>query len=199
MARFNCIPPVTGNLGPVVIYEMYGRYFMRTTSSLTRERVKKDPAFGRTRELASLLAKASRMAAAVYAVLPADKKMSGLYRKLTGEAMYWLCNQWTVAEVKEYLQRMYLRPLGIQLVPAKAPVVKKPQQRVVADKPLPEEKQLPVTRANKRIAASQHRSTVKRHPLRVIPATTPARRSSALVHLWVREHPARRVAGIESS
>lgn len=125
MARFNCIPPVTGNLGPVVIYEMYGRYFMRMTSSLTRERVKKDPVFRRSREMAGLLAKASRMAAEVYALVPAAKKEKGLYRKLTGEAMYWLCNQWTAAEVMEYLQRMYLRPAGMRLVKAKAPVVAK--------------------------------------------------------------------------
>ena len=73
MAWFKGIPPVTGTFGPVCIYKMYGRYFMRTRSSLTGKRVKKDPAFRKTIEYASLLGKASRIASAVYAGLSAHQ------------------------------------------------------------------------------------------------------------------------------
>ena len=107
MAWFKGIPPVTGTIGPVCIYKMYGRYFMRTRSSLTGERVKKDPAFRKTMEYASLLAKASRIASAVYAGLPAHQKQHALYRKLTGEAMTWLKYGWEEAAVLQWLQQRW--------------------------------------------------------------------------------------------
>ncbi|NII27370.1 hypothetical protein HB364_19935 [Pseudoflavitalea sp. X16] len=107
MAKFTGIPPITGTIGPVCIYKMYGKYFMRTASSLTGKRVKKDPAFRKTMQYAGLLAKASRIASAVYRTLPADRKQHSLYRKLTGEAMTWLKEEWTVEEVLAYLLKMY--------------------------------------------------------------------------------------------
>lgn len=107
MAWFNSIPPFTGTYGPVCIYKMYGRYFMRTRSSLTGERVKKDPAFRKTMQYAGLLAKASRIGSAVYAQVPADRKQHSLYRRLTGEAMCWLKYQWKEADIIEYLTKQY--------------------------------------------------------------------------------------------
>ncbi|NII28234.1 hypothetical protein HB364_24335 [Pseudoflavitalea sp. X16] len=107
MAKFTGIPPITGTIGPVCIYQMYGQYFMRTRSSLTGERVKKDPAFRKTMEYASLLAKASRIGSVVYAALPADKKQHSLYRKLTGEAMFWLKHEWSVEDVLSFLLKVY--------------------------------------------------------------------------------------------
>lgn len=108
MARFKGIPPVTGTFGPVCIYKMYGRYFMRSRSSLTRKRVKRDPAFRKTMEYATLLGKASRIASAVYAGLPADQKQHALFRKLTGEAMTWLKYGWRQEEVLQWLQQCCL-------------------------------------------------------------------------------------------
>jgi hypothetical protein len=105
MAWFNGIPPVTGTIGPVCIYKMYGRYFMRTRSSLTGERVKKDPAFRKTMEYATLLATASRIGSVVYAGLPAHQKQHALYRKFTGEAMKWLKYGWKEEEVLQWLQQ----------------------------------------------------------------------------------------------
>lgn len=202
MALFNCIPPVTGNLGPVVIYQMHGRYFMRTTSSLTRERVQKYPAFGRTRELAGLLAMASRMASRVYGLLPAEKKAKGLYRTLTGEAMYWLCNQWTAAEVMEYLQRMYLRPTGVRRVKAKAPVVAiRPSQSKGLVK-----KAIVVPLSGKLATASQstskQRLSIPAPGIFLLPVRFPAnsfRSANTLLQAMQRGSPVRMVAGIESS
>ncbi|WP_315822116.1 hypothetical protein [Paraflavitalea speifideaquila] len=110
MARFNCIPPVTGTIGPVCIYQMYGKYFLRTRSSLTGQRVKKDPAFRKTMQYAALLGKASRIASTVYAALSAHKKQHALYRKLTGEAMTWLKYEWAATDIIDYLLKQYGEP-----------------------------------------------------------------------------------------
>lgn len=107
MAKFTGIPPITGTIGPICIYKMYGKYYLRTRSSLTGKRVKKDPAFRKTMEYARLLAKASRIGSAVYAVLPADQKQHSLYRKLTGEAMYWLKHEWSTEDVLAFLLKLY--------------------------------------------------------------------------------------------
>lgn len=107
MARFEGIPLVTGTIDAVCIYKMHGRYFMRSRSSLTGERVKKDPAFHKTMEYAALLAKASRVGSTVYAGLTAHQKQHALYRKLTGEAMTWLKYGWQEAAVLEWLQQRY--------------------------------------------------------------------------------------------
>lgn len=115
MARFDCIPPVTGTIGPICIYKMHGQYFLRTRSSLTGKRVKKDPAFRKTMMYAALLGKASRIGSAVYAMLPSERKQHGLYRKLTGEAMQWLKYQWEEKDIIEYLQQQYLQqPISIR-------------------------------------------------------------------------------------
>ncbi|WP_315823558.1 hypothetical protein [Paraflavitalea speifideaquila] len=45
--------------GIITCYKMYGAYFIRTKSSLTGKRVKKDKRFARTRHNASVLAMAS--------------------------------------------------------------------------------------------------------------------------------------------
>ncbi|NII28889.1 hypothetical protein HB364_27675 [Pseudoflavitalea sp. X16] len=107
MARYDTIPPVTGTFDTFCIYKMYGRYFLRSRSSLTGERVKKDPAFRKTMQYAALLAKASRIGSAVYALVPADRKQHSLYRKLTGEAMTWLKYQWKEEDIIAYLTKQY--------------------------------------------------------------------------------------------
>lgn len=107
MAKYNGIPPFTGTRGPLCIYKMYGRYYLRSTSSLTGKRVKKDPAFRKTMQFAALMAKASRIASAVYAALPAGKREHLLYRKLTGEAMQWLKYQWKEEDIIAYLLQHY--------------------------------------------------------------------------------------------
>ncbi|MBO9566582.1 MAG: hypothetical protein J7621_27660 [Niastella sp.] len=114
MARFEGVPLVIGTIGAVCIYKMHGRYFMRSRSSLTSERVKKDAAFRKTMEYATLLARASRIGSAVYAGLPARQKQHALYRKLTGEAMTWLKYGWKETDILEWLQQRYT-PQAINL------------------------------------------------------------------------------------
>ncbi|NII26648.1 hypothetical protein HB364_16280 [Pseudoflavitalea sp. X16] len=107
MAKYTGIPPLTGTIGPICIYKMYGQYYIRTRSSLTGKRVKKDPAFRKTMQYAALLGKASRIGSAVYAALPEHRKQHALYRKFTGEAMTWLKYQWTEEDIVTYLIKQY--------------------------------------------------------------------------------------------
>ncbi|WP_276481411.1 hypothetical protein [Paraflavitalea pollutisoli] len=112
MARFEGIPIMTGTIGPVCIYKMFGRYYMRTSNPLSGDRVKKDPAFQKTMQYAALLSRASRIASSVYASLPARRRQHTLYRKLTGEAMTWLKYQWKDEEIVAYLIRQYGQPVA---------------------------------------------------------------------------------------
>lgn len=132
MAWFEGIPLVTGTIGPVCIYRMHGRYFMRSRSSLTGERVKKDPAFRKTMEYATLLARASRIGSAIYASISTDRKRHALYRKLTGEAMTWLKYGWREADVLEWLQQRYT-PQEIKLF------FRQEEQRMTVETPETEE------------------------------------------------------------
>lgn len=87
MARLRKPPPFYGTRHGICVYQMYGEDFVRKASSLTGERVKKDPAFTSTMAYAALLKKASWLASSVYAMLPGYRKKHSLYRKLTGAAM----------------------------------------------------------------------------------------------------------------
>src|SRR5215813_12184301 len=118
MARFDTIPPFRGTSGPLCIYKMHGRYYLRSRSSLTGERVKKDPAFQKTMQYAGLLSRGSRIASTVYALVPAERKQHQLYRKLTGEAMTWLKYQWKEEDIIAYLTKQFA---GKELPPKEAP------------------------------------------------------------------------------
>jgi hypothetical protein len=86
---------------------MFGQYYIRSRSSLTGKRVKKDPAFRKTMQYAAWLATASRIASGVYAMLSVQHKKLTLYRKLTGEAMTWLRYQWKEEDITAYLLKQY--------------------------------------------------------------------------------------------
>ncbi len=87
---------ITGCYDNICFYKMDGQYYARTKSSLDGKRVKKDPAFRKTRWHSDLLARSSKIAAAVYRDLPKEK---GLFRKLTGQAMRLLKEGKTTEEV----------------------------------------------------------------------------------------------------
>lgn len=90
---------ITGSYYNLCFYEMQGRYFLRMKSSLSRKRVKSDPAFAKTMFYANLLGNAAKIASIVHRSLPKDKKEKGLYRKLTGKAMQWLKEGFDVEQV----------------------------------------------------------------------------------------------------
>lgn len=107
MARLTSIPPFVGTIGPVTVYMMYERYFIRTRSSLTAERVKTDPAFAKTMQYADLLGKASTIASGLYTMAPPHRKSKAFFNAITGEVMTWMKYQWTKHEIVEYLTVRY--------------------------------------------------------------------------------------------
>ena len=91
---------------------MFGKYYIRTRSSLTGKRVKTDPAFYKTMQYADLMAKGSPIASKVYALVPLQHRQKNLCRKITGEAMTWLKYGWKAEDVIEWLAKKYVPPYG---------------------------------------------------------------------------------------
>ena len=96
---------ITGTVDGICYYKMNGRYYARRKSTLSRKRVKRDPAFRLTRKYADLLGRASRIAVGVYRLLPRDQKKIALYRAMTGQAMAMLKQGADEVVIREKLQR----------------------------------------------------------------------------------------------
>ena len=107
---------ITGTKDGITYYEMNGKHYARRKSSLSRKRVKNDPAFELTRAYAGLMAAASQLAAAVYRRLPKDKKKHALYRTLTGQALQLLKRGMDKELILEKLQPVKVK--AVQQQPA---------------------------------------------------------------------------------
>ena len=108
MARLHKIPPFTGTHDGICIYHMRGSFFVRTASSLTAERVKKDPAFAETRRNSSLMSRAAKISSAVHKEIRGKKKTRETYRLLTGEAIRMLRNGQEEQEISRILSAWYV-------------------------------------------------------------------------------------------
>jgi hypothetical protein len=109
MAKFvGGLPPFVGTRDNLTIYLMNGEYIVRTKSSLTGKRVKRDPAFARTMENAGRLKKASRIASLIYRQIPTDSRVYKQYREIVGNAMGLLRNGFDVEYVLVALEVTYL-------------------------------------------------------------------------------------------
>jgi hypothetical protein len=86
VAKLNYIPSFVGTRDGVCIYFMRGNFYMRSASSLTRRRVKTEKIFKKTREEATILGRASRLASVVYKAYEGKHKHYTLFRQLTGKA-----------------------------------------------------------------------------------------------------------------
>lgn len=75
-------PPFVGARDNIAIYRMKGRYFIRTKSSLTGKRVKRDPAFAKTMAYAGWLKKASGIASLIYKQIPENGRVYKQHREL---------------------------------------------------------------------------------------------------------------------
>ncbi len=122
MARLTCTPGFIGTFESITVYYMFGKYYIRTRSSLTGKRVKTDPAFYNTMKYADLMAKGSPIASKVYALVPLQHRHNKLCRKITGEAMTWLKYGWTSEDIIEWLTKKYVPPYGGMQLPVEAPV-----------------------------------------------------------------------------
>src|SRR5436305_15155691 len=77
---------ITGTIDNLTFYKMDGVYYVRKKSSLSRKKVLKSPRFERTRQHASQLAEASRIASQVYKLIPKEGRNILLFRSLVGQA-----------------------------------------------------------------------------------------------------------------
>ena len=111
MARQTGPNPFIGRRGNLLGYRMAGKYYVRIVSSLSAERVLKDPAFQLTMQHAGLLGKASKIASSIYRLL--RQKEHGFYRRLTGMAMQLLKQGKTPGEALDRLYNDF-----IQVVPS---------------------------------------------------------------------------------
>jgi hypothetical protein len=159
---------ITGTINGLTYYKLNGRYYVRKKSSLSRKRVKRSPAFRRTMEYAELLGQASKLASAVYRMLPRQKQQVERYRALIGQAMQLLKEGLDAAEVKARLSgvkagdRFVAPPTEASLLPAKTAFTPRNEGqgavRVVrpASKPVRTPKYVPVF-CTGRLVAGRHR------------------------------------------
>jgi hypothetical protein len=115
MAKQTGPNPFIGRRGDLLGYRMAGQYYARIVSSLTAERVLSDPAFKLTMQYAGLLGKASKIASAIYRLLPEQEH--GFYRELTGMAMRLLKQGKTGEEAFAQLYNEFIPPA----LPVKTP------------------------------------------------------------------------------
>ncbi len=86
----------TGTIGNITGYQLDGVYYARKKSSLSGKKVKTHRHFKRTMENAFRLADASKIASAVYRLIPRSEKQHTMYREMTGVAINMLnqgCNK----------------------------------------------------------------------------------------------------------
>jgi hypothetical protein len=102
------VPPFVGTRDNLTIYLMNGEYIVRTKSSLTGKRVKRDPAFARTMKYAGWLKQGARLASLVYKKIPADERVYKQYRELTGRVMSLLKEGFDADDVITMLEAVYL-------------------------------------------------------------------------------------------
>jgi hypothetical protein len=106
------VPPFVGTRDNLTIYLMNGDYIVRSKSSLTGKRVKRDPAFAKTMKYAGWLKQGARIASVVYRQIPADERAYKQYRELTGNAMTLLKEGFDTGDVIVMLEAAYLcRPM----------------------------------------------------------------------------------------
>lgn len=94
---------ITGTIDNITFYQLEGIYYARKKSSLSGRRVKTHSHFKRTMENAFRLADASKIASAVYRLIPKSERQHKMYRVLTGAAMDLLKQGSTKEEALEFL------------------------------------------------------------------------------------------------
>jgi hypothetical protein len=117
-------PPFTGTKYGVTVYQLPdAKYYVRMKSSITGERIKKDPVFKGFRKSSGRMKTASPIASFVYQQLRV--KSYPLYREMTGKAMLWLKEGISEAIITERLTKEYLQPVK-PAVPVKRSLYKIP-------------------------------------------------------------------------
>lgn len=132
MAKQSGLILITGTIDDLTFYKMYGTYYVRMKSSLSREKVLKSPRFERTRVHANQLAEASRIASQLYKAIPKEKRNRALFRSIVGQAKVLLAE----GKDKEQVMELLLSELN---PPVKTTVPKqnsetKPKEKIYVNK-----------------------------------------------------------------
>jgi hypothetical protein len=127
-------PPFTGTKYGVTVYQLPDEmWYVRMKSSITAERIKKDPVYKGFRKSSGRMSEASPIASFVYNQLPV--KYYPLYREMTGKAILWLKEGISAAVIRERLVREYLPAaeprITIKKLPAR-PIPRKTYRQVSA-------------------------------------------------------------------
>jgi hypothetical protein len=112
MARLEKGIHFSGTIGDLTFYQRWGTTYVRTKGSVTRERVLKSREYATTRQYASKLAIASRIASPIYRALPEDRRARWVFRTLTGDAASLLYMGMNEKEVSETLWKKYIQDTG---------------------------------------------------------------------------------------
>jgi hypothetical protein len=102
---------ITGTQGGITGYISQGKNIIRAASPLTGARVKKDPAFAGFRKSSNRMREAAPIAAALYNLIPKEKKEFSLYRRLTGEAIKMIRDAVEKVIITNTLHSMYIVPV----------------------------------------------------------------------------------------
>ena len=79
---------IKGTIHGICFYKMDGKYYARTKSSLSGERVKSDPVFAETMRHAERMGIASKIASVLYKQLvPVSERSREKYREVVGMVM----------------------------------------------------------------------------------------------------------------
>jgi hypothetical protein len=121
-------PPFTGTKYGVTVYQLPDeKYYVRMKSSITGERIKKDPVFKGFRKSSGRMKTASPIASFVYQQLRV--KNYPLYREMTGKAMLWLKEGISAAIITDRLTKEYLQaekaPAPVKAALYKIPTISK--------------------------------------------------------------------------
>jgi hypothetical protein len=108
MARLNNPIMFSGTINNVCFYVMHGKTYLRTKSSLSRDRVLESKEFVKTRKCANKFAIAARLASPVYKALPENVRARWIYRSIAGEAASLLYKGKSEQEVNALLWNKYI-------------------------------------------------------------------------------------------
>src|SRR2546423_9247136 len=100
---------ITGTIGNLTFYEMGGKFYVRAKSTMTKKKMKRNPAFKRLWEHMEVFGNASSMASKMYyRLIPKEKRYNGLFGKVCTE----VCKMLKEGKGKEEIERMVVGRVG---------------------------------------------------------------------------------------
>ena len=105
----------SATIGDLCFYQRNGKTYMRETKALDRELVLTDERFEKTRQHASKMGQASKIASVIYKDLPQELKARWVFRSITGHVASLLYEGEHPENVKETLYIKYIENPQLQL------------------------------------------------------------------------------------